>query len=925
MTVITHEAVDAQLDSTVVPSHADAVSFTAAVTPDTLSTGVTPTAAATGDAGDTGDEVAAPTGKHRGRRRRRRTRKAVDDTASVATSATMEHGDVEGATGGTFTYSESVTDVLTHSLSHRPSAESLRQAHILREPGEDEARLAETISRLDKQLATRPRAEELLERKVLHGTGSTHAQLQVLQDSISRALNRDALARSLRKRPPVEALMKARILRDSEDDAECEDGEEHAAGSVSSHRGGPRRLRGVGAKLEPLIERRPRLNDVLRAQLIKDVMMWTQLEVGAAVHAGDANAPVAPRNCHTCTLVGRYMIVLGGYSLQEITCHPDVLNINGSCWERPVTRSATARMPLPRYAHTAVPYGPYLIMFGGYGSMPTAYAQGSASISATGVWLNDVWILDTTPAARGTPMAHTTAAAHASSAGLSLPPQFALAETSPQWTATSPAAARLHRGMRLTPPAALASADASQAWASAAAFAADTSDGGVEFMWHLPSVTGTPPPARAAHTAVVCGGHMLVFGGNNGSTLYNDSCALRLGVADAGQLQWTALEATGSIPTPRSGHSAVMVGTRMIVFGGGEGWGADCFNDLHVLDCDFDANVFMWLRPAFTGMPPAPRTGHCAAIVRSSMFVFGGGDAKRALNDLHILHVDTMTWSRPSDTGAVPRARAGHSMTAAADMLVLFGGATPEGACFNDMYVLDTRYSYYDAASASESEADSSRKVSAEEQRRPSSSAAVSTTTSVIATTLTSTSSCDSTAVMSAAAGGVLSGSAPHSSGQRGGAHARGHAHSRSALPMTAARHRTAWPAKATSTVMLADALDSSLRRRDTAKSSPHFTPVTSTTPSIAATPDRVPGVTAALSVDTGVLPAAAVDGVIAAARAAGDTTAAVVLVQQMLEHQRRDDEERFATMTAALATWRAQRELERASMLALLQSLGRS
>lgn len=68
----------------------------------------------------------------------------------------------------------------------------------------------------------------------------------------------------------------------------------------------------------------------------------------------------------------------------------------------------------------------------------------------------------------------------------------------------------------------------------------------------------------------------------------------------------------------------------MVVFGGGEGWGAEnCFNDLFVLDTRHGAaapatpgggglavaRAPVWLRPSFSGTAPSPRTGHSAVVL----------------------------------------------------------------------------------------------------------------------------------------------------------------------------------------------------------------------------------------------------------------------------------------------------------------------
>jgi hypothetical protein len=54
------------------------------------------------------------------------------------------------------------------------------------------------------------------------------------------------------------------------------------------------------------------------------------------------------------------------------------------------------------------------------------------------------------------------------------------------------------------------------------------------------------------------------FGGRGGlHKFYNDTWSFNISTR-----KWTKLQCTGSIPSPRSGHAAVLVGDVMYVFGG---------------------------------------------------------------------------------------------------------------------------------------------------------------------------------------------------------------------------------------------------------------------------------------------------------------------------------------------------------------------
>ena len=66
------------------------------------------------------------------------------------------------------------------------------------------------------------------------------------------------------------------------------------------------------------------------------------------------------------------------------------------------------------------------------------------------------------------------------------------------------------------------------------------------------------------------------FGGTGGRHYYNDTWSF-----DVSSRKWTELQCTGSIPSPRSGHSAVFVNGVMYVFGGLTG--KIFLDDLHAL------------------------------------------------------------------------------------------------------------------------------------------------------------------------------------------------------------------------------------------------------------------------------------------------------------------------------------------------------
>ena len=66
------------------------------------------------------------------------------------------------------------------------------------------------------------------------------------------------------------------------------------------------------------------------------------------------------------------------------------------------------------------------------------------------------------------------------------------------------------------------------------------------------------------------------FGGFGGQHDFNDAWSFNISTR-----KWTELQCTGSIPSPRSGHTAVLVNDVMYVFGGYTG--KDYLDDLIAL------------------------------------------------------------------------------------------------------------------------------------------------------------------------------------------------------------------------------------------------------------------------------------------------------------------------------------------------------
>lgn len=166
-------------------------------------------------------------------------------------------------------------------------------------------------------------------------------------------------------------------------------------------------------------------------------------------------------------------------------------------------------------------------------------------------------------------------------------------------------------------------------------------------------------------------------------------------------------------PSPRGAHSAVVIGDSLWVFGGygGLGYQRRDFNDLHRLHLPTMAWVpVVGEGQAIAGTPPSPRSGHAAMQCENSMIVMGGWSANGQCNDLHIFDTEKLTWSTVPEASFGPF-RWNHASLAIPAVphwqCFVFGGsgaATPEmgddpsnrnankdkGSYLGDLHCLDT-------------------------------------------------------------------------------------------------------------------------------------------------------------------------------------------------------------------------------------------
>jgi N-acetylneuraminic acid mutarotase len=177
---------------------------------------------------------------------------------------------------------------------------------------------------------------------------------------------------------------------------------------------------------------------------------------------------------------------------------------------------------------------------------------------------------------------------------------------------------------------------------------------------------------------------LILFGGFDGVSYYNDTWACGLGTNT-----WTNLHPTGSVPAKRAGHSMAYdpVSKRMILFGG---WnGTTAYDDTWAYDPA--ANTWANLRPE--GSRPDARDSQCLSYDPDSkkMILFGGWSATAEFQDTWAYDPARNTWIDLDPAGEVPTVRAMQQMVydPRAGQQIIFGGGSGANV-FDDTWQFDT-------------------------------------------------------------------------------------------------------------------------------------------------------------------------------------------------------------------------------------------
>ena len=237
------------------------------------------------------------------------------------------------------------------------------------------------------------------------------------------------------------------------------------------------------------------------------------------------------------------------------------------------------------------------------------------------------------------------------------------------------------------------------------------------------------PPARCAHSTVYYNGSLYVFGGELATADYYHHYK-DLWKYDIKNQTWTELTSrTGTLPSSRSGHSAIVWKHYMVLFGGFYEAARETprwFNDVFV----FDLKTEQWMDVPHSklGSRPEPRSACNIALINDTVVLHGGfsklactsateGKETKVHTDAWLLNLKPILQGKPptwekllSSSGGTgrgslaeitntrnPNGRAAAACATYKNRMLVFGGVVDaelmhhkvDSVFFNDLFCLD--------------------------------------------------------------------------------------------------------------------------------------------------------------------------------------------------------------------------------------------
>lgn len=169
-----------------------------------------------------------------------------------------------------------------------------------------------------------------------------------------------------------------------------------------------------------------------------------------------------------------------------------------------------------------------------------------------------------------------------------------------------------------------------------------------------------------------------MIGGYDGNKCYND-----VDVFDIDKKTWITANSKGKLPSPRNAHTVTSVEKKLYLFGGHSG--NKHLKDLFI----FDTTNYEWSEILYSGDSPEGLRGHTSTQIGNQILIFGGYDGKGRSNNIHILELSNNRFSLYKNKDKFPSIRQRHSAVSVDNKKIYIFGGFDGSKWLNDVHVLN--------------------------------------------------------------------------------------------------------------------------------------------------------------------------------------------------------------------------------------------
>ena len=336
-----------------------------------------------------------------------------------------------------------------------------------------------------------------------------------------------------------------------------------------------------------------------------------------------AATPVARRD-HTAVWTGSRMLIWGGSGASGDLQTGSSYDPAGNAWT--AINSAAGATPSARESHTAVWSGTEMIVWGGYSDTSAGLLNDGARYNPTGnTWVAIPNSLAASPVTRFQHTAVWTGS------------EMII------WGGLGAGANPLNDGGRYNP--------AANAW-----------------VYLSGTAVNSPPSARSGQAGIWTGSEMIVWGGTDGTSYFNDG-----GRFNPALNSWAYLPGSlPNIPTPRTTPGVLWTGGEMMVWGGQNATGP--LGD----GGRYNPGLNSWIAvPSGLASSPGPRVNHSLLWSGAKVIVWGGSGVAGPLGDGGLYNPTSGTWAAlPGSLPNTPAPRADHMAVWTGTEMVVWGGTS---------------------------------------------------------------------------------------------------------------------------------------------------------------------------------------------------------------------------------------------------------